>query len=66
MKQYDCEFFEWLGHAPSLHNIPKMTASLNKRSSEGWELRDIKPVSVGFLVVYERDVQPVEGGDAAG
>lgn len=54
MTEYKATFYEWHGQAASGNTIDGLTALLNAFASEGWTFSDVKPVNVGYLVIFER------------
>jgi hypothetical protein len=54
MIEYCTNFYEWHGEGASQHNLSNLDDMLNKYAAEGWTLFDLKPISIGYLAIFER------------
>lgn len=53
MIEYAACFYEWHG-AASERSLDGLSEVLNKYAGDGWALFDVKPVSIGYMVIFER------------
>lgn len=56
MIQYKTDFLEWHGQGENREKLSEIDNVLNIRAQNGWVLKDIKQLSIGFLVIYEKQV----------